>query len=192
MTTSPHSPDPSSDLPPGFVSPSGRSAQDTPAPPPAPGPNLPFGPIIGGVAAVLVIGLAVAAFLLFTGGEQSQPAAGDPEQVARATVAEIGKLDRGEVDNVADIVCAERRDSFRDQFGQVREAFAALRRAASQDGTSLDEINPTFRLGKVTTDGDTGTFEIRYEATFGGETAKDLMTGSLIREGNAWKVCAIG
>ena len=133
--------------------------------------------ILGGLGVLVVIALAVAAFLAFGGSGD------DPREVAQTVVDEMNKLENANADTIENLTCNAQKDTFRQDFDDFINGFKELKEQAGDDFTA------TFTLGDVRTEGDTGTFDIVAEAQFKGETNKETIPGQLVREDGEWKVC---
>jgi hypothetical protein len=156
----------------GFGQPPGYGA------PPEKKSPLPW--ILGGVGVLVVIALAIGAFVLFSGG-----AGNDPRAVAQTVVNEMNKLENANANTIEGELCNAQKDTFRQEFDQFVNTFKEVKEQAG------DKFNASFTLGDVKTDGEQGSFDIIVEASLEGQTNQETITGQLVQEDGNWKVCAL-
>ena len=136
--------------------------------------------ILGGIGVLVVIALAIGAFLAFGGS------GGDPQEVAQAVVDEMNKLENADAAKLESLTCSAEKDTIRASLDELNAGFKEIKEEAG------DDFSAKFILGDVRTDGDTGTFDLTVEASFQGETSSESFTGQLLREDGDWKVCDLG
>ena len=164
--------------PPGqqFGQPPGGFGQPPGYPPAQKRSALPW--ILGGVGLLVVIALAIGAFVLLGGSGGN-----DPRDVAQTVVDEMNKLENANAGTIENQLCNSQKEAFRKEFDDFVNGFKELKAQAGSDFTAK------FSLGDVRTEGDTGSFDIIAEASFQGESNKETIPAQLVREDGDWKVC---
>ncbi|MGP4015738.1 hypothetical protein [Saccharopolyspora sp. 5N708] len=155
--------------------------------------------ILGGVGAVVVIGVVIALVVVFTGGP------GDPRDVAQEGIDKINAKDFAGLQGMA---CQKDQEDFQkmlDTFEGKGSEFAELKELGISDADiqkMIDSMKFEVKLGDVKDNGDnTATAKISGQMTFAGDV--EIMGQSLgemppmpideeikmIVEGGDWKLC---
>jgi hypothetical protein len=153
----------------------------TGAPPPGygapPQKKSPLPWILGIVGVLVVIALAVGAFVFLRGGGN------DPHLVAQTVVDEMNKLENANATTIEAELCSSQKDTFRQEFNDFVNGFKELKAQAG------DQFSAKFTLGEVKTEGEKGSFDIKVEATFQGKTSTETIPADMVLENGNWKVC---
>jgi hypothetical protein len=157
----------------GFGQPPGYGP---PGPPEQKKSPLPW--ILGGVGVLVVIALAIGAFVFFNGGADN-----DPRVVAQTVVDEMNKLENANVNTFEGELCSAQKDTFRQEFNDFVDAFKLIKEQAG------DTFSAKFSLGDVRTEDEQGSFDIIFEASVQGQSNKETIQAQLVLEDSNWKVC---
>jgi hypothetical protein len=152
----------------------GQASGDGP-PPPRKSP-LPLIPGIAGVVVVIV--LAIGAFVVFNSGADN-----DPHQVAQTVVDEMNKLENANTGTI--VYCDAQKDTARRQFDNFINGFKEVKKQAG------DQYSAKFTVADVKTEGGQGSFGIIVETSFQGKPTTATVPAQLVLEDGSWKVCGL-
>lgn len=137
-------------------------------------------PLILGAAGVVVIALAIGAFVVLNSGVDN-----DPHEVAQTIVDEMNKVENANADKIEGQLCDAQKDAVSQKFTSLIDGFKEVKKQAG------DQFSAKFTVVDVKTEGEQGSFGIIAETSFQGQPTKATIPVQLVLEDGSWKACDV-
>lgn len=152
-------------------------------PPVPPKQKSPLPWILGGIGALLVVGIiAVVALVALRDGDSSTSAGGSPQETAQAYANALNNSERPNRSIYCDSFIEEAERSAEDMPDMPTEL---------PDLSDLPDFEFSASVGAVAENGDAATADVDVTTSFAGQEVKTVHKLQLQKQSGAWKICGI-